>query len=286
MIKDNYSIQDSVRNFEQSFTGRQSMIWTALPGIVQSFDADAITCEVSPAIQGKRVLEDGTIELVNLPILLDCPVVFPHAGGNTLTFPIKPGDECLVIFSCRAIDQWWIGGGIQPPAETRMHDLSDGFVIPGPWSQMTKIAEVSTERVELRSDDHKALISIHPTTHEITLETTGDVMAKIDGNVTATVGGTLTAEVGGNTSIKCPKLTVDCPDSTFTGAVKIQKTLAVTGQISGMGGFAISGGSGGATATVSGSLKATGDVTASGISLTGHVHGGVQGGSSKTGGPQ
>lgn len=37
---------------------------------------------------------------------------------------------------------------------------------------------------------------------------------------------------------------------------------------------------------LNGSMNATGDVVASGISLTGHVHGGVEGGSSNTSGPQ
>ena len=51
MISENELIEDPVRQFEQNFTGRQAMIWTALPGIIQSFNADALTCEVQPAIQ-------------------------------------------------------------------------------------------------------------------------------------------------------------------------------------------------------------------------------------------
>ena len=81
MISENELIEDPVRQFEQNFTGRQAMIWTALPGIIQSFNADALTCEVQPAIQGRRVTETGSVEILNLPRLLDCPVVFPHAGG-------------------------------------------------------------------------------------------------------------------------------------------------------------------------------------------------------------
>ena len=36
MISENELIEDPVRQFEQNFTGRQAMIWTALPGIIQS----------------------------------------------------------------------------------------------------------------------------------------------------------------------------------------------------------------------------------------------------------
>lgn len=248
-------INDPQGSREAFYNGRQAMLWTALPGIVQSFDAKAMTCEVQPAIQGKAVTENGTVKVVTLPLLLDCPVVFPHAGGCSITVPIKPGDECLVIFSARAIDFWWQSGGVQPPAETRMHDLSDGFVIPGAYSQPNVISDVSTECLEIRSDDRKAFLSIHPLTHDVTLETARKVTAK--------VGETLTAEVGGNTRLKCPKLVVDCPDSSFTG------TVTVDGVITGKGGLSVSGGNG---AAVTGNLTTTGDVKAGSISLQGHVH--------------
>lgn len=272
-------VGDQNEVLDQHFTGRQAMLWTAIPGIVQSFNAEALTCEVQPAIQGKVRQEDGSIQLVNLPLLLDCPVVFPHAGGVSLTFPIKPGDECLVVFSCRAIDLWWQSGGVQPPAETRMHDLSDGFVIPGPYSQVKKISGVSTEVAELRSDDGAARLSLHPETHDVTLVTPGNVEATIEGNLTAQVGGnasatvsgSLSATAGGATTLKCPSLLIDCPATHITG------TLQVDGKITGSDGLAVSGGGG---ATVSG------DVVADGISLKSHVHGGVQGGGSDTGGPK
>ncbi|MDK4545592.1 phage baseplate assembly protein V [Kingella kingae] len=51
----------------------------------------------------------------------------------------------------------------------------------------------------------------------------------------------------------------------------IQKTLAVNGLLTYTAGMAGSGG-GGAAATISGSLKATGDITASNISLQNHTH--------------
>lgn len=281
MISTSERIQDPNLQQEKHWTGRQARVWTALPGIIASFDPVAMTCEVQPAIQGKQVLEDGTVQTVNLPLLLDCPVIFPHGGGVSLTFPIKSGDECLVVFSSRAIDFWWQLGGVQPPAEPRMHDLSDGFVIPGPWSQATKISNVSTEAVELRSDDREAWISIHPTTHEIHVETSGDLTASVRGNAIGTVDRALTATVGGSVTLTCPTLTVDCPQTTFTGAVTVQ------GLITGNGGFTVTGGGGvqaNCDITLDGSLAASGDVTASGISLSGHTHT-EQGDGAETSGP-
>ena len=181
----------------------RSELWTALPGIVQSFDASAVTAVVQPAIMGMNARADGSGKPVKLPLLLDCPVVFPRGGGCTLTFPVKAGDECLVVFSARCIDAWWQSGGIQLPMELRMHDLSDGFVMVGPMSQAKKIANISTSAVQLRSDDGVAFVEIDPGSKNIRLKTGSLVSIEapnihLTGNVTVT--GTVT-QGGGDTAM-------------------------------------------------------------------------------------
>ncbi|WP_083196083.1 MULTISPECIES: Gp138 family membrane-puncturing spike protein [Pseudomonas] len=140
----------------------RSRTWTALPGLIESFDAVAMTCTVQPAIQSRVRDKSGTQTLVDMPLLLDCPVQFPAGGGCTLTFPVKPGDECLVVFASRCIDAWWQSGGVQAPAEYRMHDRSDGFALLGFRSQPRVIGAVSTSAAQLRSDDGATFISVAP----------------------------------------------------------------------------------------------------------------------------
>jgi hypothetical protein len=130
----------------------QANIWTALPGIIQSFDTATMTCSVQPAIQARLTLPTGDQQWLNLPLLTQVPVIFPAAGGYTLTFPIALGDECLVVFSSRCIDRWWLKGGIQLQNDIRMHHLSDGFVIPGARSQPRVITGIATDATELRND--------------------------------------------------------------------------------------------------------------------------------------
>ncbi|GAB7197671.1 hypothetical protein OS31_40010 [Dickeya oryzae] len=115
-----------------------SAIRVSLPGIVQSFDPDSVTCVIQPAIRGYETDTGGNQISVPLPLLVDVPVIFPRGGGCTLTFPIQPGDECLIVFADRCIDFWWQSGGMQEPVDGRMHDLSDAFCIPGPMSQAKK----------------------------------------------------------------------------------------------------------------------------------------------------
>ncbi|ELN0131897.1 MULTISPECIES: Gp138 family membrane-puncturing spike protein [Klebsiella/Raoultella group] len=139
-----------------------SAMRVSIPGIIQLFDPDTVTAVIQPAIKGVEHDVSGAEVSVNLPLLVDVPVVFPRGGGCTLTFPVKEGDECLVIFADRCIDFWWQNGGIQEPVDGRMHDLSDAFCIVGPQSQAKKIGGISTSAVELRSDDGSVKLALNP----------------------------------------------------------------------------------------------------------------------------
>lgn len=132
---------------------------TALPGIVQEFDAATQTARVRPAI--KRVwIDEGPKDL---PDCVDVPVQFPRGGGFVLTFPVAPGDECLLVFAERAVDNWFTDGGTQEPAEVRFHDLSDGFAIMG-FSSLGRavagVAGVAGDAVELRTLDGTTVLRV------------------------------------------------------------------------------------------------------------------------------
>ena len=102
-----------------------------MPCIVQAYDREKQTVDCQPLIRERIIAETGQIQYVQYPLLINVPVVQYTFGTARLRFPIKEGDECLVIFSDLAIDNWWIEGSIQNPVEQRRHDLSDGFAIFG-----------------------------------------------------------------------------------------------------------------------------------------------------------
>ncbi|ALD79410.1 Phage-related protein [Citrobacter portucalensis] len=70
---------------QQTLDAQKLSIFTglrvAMPGIIQSFDPDTVTCTVQPAIYGQKVGEDGKATSEAIPILPDVPVVFPRGGG-------------------------------------------------------------------------------------------------------------------------------------------------------------------------------------------------------------
>jgi len=226
--------------------GLQSGLWTAMPGIIQSFSPGAITATVQLAVKGLVHAPDGSAQFVNLPLLVDVPVHFPRGGGCTLTFPVAKGDECLVVFAARCIDGWWQSGGVQAPMEPRIHDLSDGFAFVGFFSQATKISGISTASTQLRSNDGATSIDLNPTTQKVTITAPGGFY-------------------------------VNAPQSGFSGAVIVQGLLS---WLNGMSGSVVSG----VAATITGAINFFGTLTSNGhdISST-HQH--TNSGGSGLGGP-
>lgn len=214
----------------------------AMPGIIQSFDPVAVTCTVQPAIYGQKIGENGGLITEEMPILPDVPVVLPRGGGCTMTFPVKPGDECLLIFSDRCIDFWWQSGGVQEPVDPRQHDLSDAFAIIGPQSQASKISGISTSAAQFRSDDGSTYFEINPDTKKITLVAPGG-------------------------------FAVVAPESTFSEKVTISGLLTWAG---GMVGSIASG----TAAKITGAIEFIGSLKSNGKDISDqHTHSGVQTGS-------
>jgi len=144
-----------------ALSGWQNEIWTAMPGIVESYDATTQTCKINVPVQVMFKQGDNAPRAFTIPPLLDVPIIFPSGGGYTLTFPVAQNDECLVVFASRCIDAWWQNGTTGTPPYHRMHNLSDGFAILGARNQKRMLSPApSGNSLQLRSDDGAAIIEI------------------------------------------------------------------------------------------------------------------------------
>lgn len=161
-LSNNERSPDQLKIIKDAIKSELAQFWSALPCEVESYDPDAVTVKVQPLIKIPIRKPNGDIELVQMPLLLDVPVMFPCAGGFTITHPIKSGDECLVSFADRNIDLWWQSGGVQNPFDMRKHDLSDGFAFFRPQSQAKKIKNISKDDLEIRNDENTCKIQITP----------------------------------------------------------------------------------------------------------------------------
>jgi hypothetical protein len=160
----------------KALEGWEAEMWGALPGAIVSINFSSaangahqpFTCDVQPMIKGRKRNQDGTFSpWTAMPLIPDVPIQFPGGGGWSLTFPLAPGDEGLLIFCSRCIDYWHLlGAGAdgrgQPQAEFRMHDLSDAIFIPKLWSRPKIIPNVSAAAAQLRSDDGLTYVELAP----------------------------------------------------------------------------------------------------------------------------
>jgi hypothetical protein len=142
----------------------------AAPGIIQSFDEDKQTVTVQLCIR-ERINLDGMLSWETLPLLVDVPVFMPRAGGYCITLPVTAGDECLVVFGDTCMDSWWQSGGIQNQMDKRRHDLSDGYALVGIWSQPSKLADYSTDSVQIRNDAGNTTIELKDNVVNVTAAT-------------------------------------------------------------------------------------------------------------------
>ncbi len=101
-------------------------------GIIQSFDTATQTATIKLAL--KKVVSvnpDGTRTIEEYPLILKCPVMTLFGGVDFLSMPIVAGDNCIVLFNDRELDNWQATGGGTAPTSPRLHDMSDAIAIVG-----------------------------------------------------------------------------------------------------------------------------------------------------------
>lgn len=218
---------DDAETLRIALEALQSRIWTALPCVVQAFPAASglgpMLLDAQPTIAGSYLNAAGVTVVIQMPLLVDVPVMFPGGGGVSLTFPIKKGDECLVVFSARCIDAWWqlgAGSGATPgqvPPDARMHNLSDGFAFVGlrsnPRAQPSVYNVVDPLAALLSTDNGQASIAIGAdgslvrilapsiNLNGVTIDASGNMNAP--GNILSqkTVTGTVNVKNGAGTTL-------------------------------------------------------------------------------------
>jgi phage baseplate assembly protein gpV len=179
----------------------------------------------------------------------------PHyrvqAGIAAVILDPVPGD--IGVFSCTKRDSTNVSvtsNDQQIPASMRSFSPSDAIMVG------TVHTKDPTTWIHLKQDN---TIVIHaPSGVKIESDTSVEITAP-------------------QVTVNATTVTVNATESTFSGHVTV------------LGGITVSGGGGSQMTgdfTLNGSMNATDDVTASGISLNSHVHGGIQPGGSDTSTPK
>lgn len=129
---------------------------------VESFNPEKQTCTAKISYQRtfftRDLKGDEVVEYRDYPLLIDIPVVVIRGGAAGLTMPIKEGDDCLILFNDRDIDNWFNGQNTGGVASPRLHSMSDGIALVGLSSLSTKIESYEAEKVVLFNDQAKFTI--------------------------------------------------------------------------------------------------------------------------------
>lgn len=169
-----------------------SNINTSIPGTIQTFDQATQIATVTPNIRAIENKMDGTTTTVQLPDLIQVPCVFPYSTttGFALTFPIEKGDQCLLIFAQRSIDNWQEFSRVQDPAESkfpRAFSLSDAIAIPGLIPKPNAIQSWQNDGIELRNTDRSVHIKVERDNIELSKDT-ATIKLKSDGTISCETG--------------------------------------------------------------------------------------------------
>ena len=111
-----------------------SSVHTSLPGRVVKYDAGKHRATVQPSI---RMLMDNGVQ-VELPELLDVPVIFPSSQFFDLDFPLDKGDGVLLVFQEQDISSWKDGKDMSTPATASRFSLDCAIAIPGCFPSLEK----------------------------------------------------------------------------------------------------------------------------------------------------
>ena len=125
---------------EDVVSRRLDDVHTALPGVVESFDAATLCANVRLQLKERLTTETGAVVDQPYPVAVNVPVVFGGGGGFRVVFPLRAGDGVLVVFAEASIGLWQALGGEQPVGTPRRFSLADAIAIPGlnpsstPWT--------------------------------------------------------------------------------------------------------------------------------------------------------
>lgn len=199
---------------------------------------------INPVKCTARVIFDDE----NSMVTYDLPIMQRNSLGNRDYQMPDIGEDVLCLF--------------------RSDGFEDGVIIGSFYAGDVEPPETTADRRTVVFKDGTR-ICYDRASHTLTVTIAGTEIVFDQQKGSITVPDSVTVNCTTATIHASKSVTIDAPDTFFTGNITVQ------GLITGQGGFTVTGG-GGVVANcniqLNGTLTATGDVVASGISLNSHTH--------------
>jgi len=129
-----YGLVDVIKSHIQTNNTRT---YTQIPAVVDSFNEDTncvdATLLVSDSARGKNVIQAGKV--------INVPVLFPSGGSFQQGYKLVKGDNVLLNFCMRSLDNYHLTDGKQVTTmeNRRYHDISDCFAETGAFTKKNPI---------------------------------------------------------------------------------------------------------------------------------------------------
>jgi len=181
-----------------------------MPGRILEYFPETQTATVRISIERTYDTAVSSSNRIVRALLEDVPVHTPSGGGWSLTFPIRVGDTCLLMFSQYGYDHWMFSNkdsagirtdGDPMPWTRRRFSTADGFALVGFNPLPVSIQDYSAVNSEWRNEDVTQIISLKDN-GDITIDTPTKVtitapLTEIIGNLTISGTTVGTGEITG-----------------------------------------------------------------------------------------
>lgn len=197
-----------------AFQSQMNNVYTAIPCVVVSV-AGPSSVHIQPAINQK--MKDGGVK--ERPVIQSVPVSFPVSKTAGFTFPIKPGDTGIAVFSMRSIAAWKNSDGYpSTPLDYSKMDKNDAMFIPGIQTQGSAVNNPGKHIWDHSIEDAVMFNGLGANEAEVRIKPSGDILIRTRQNISVECDN---AEVVANTSasITTPDLTIDAANCLWTGNV-------------------------------------------------------------------
>lgn len=219
---------------------------TILPGRILSFNSSNNTASITVSIQEQDAAGDPVTGVITL---YNVPCLMSGGASNYATFELSEGDQGMLLVCDRDLDNFKASQGANGVCNTAcIGSLKDAIFIPGLFlPQSNGVSISSTTQINAKVGSTTFIM----TPASITMNCAGAEIIMQNGNIV----------LNGNVIIN--------------NAVTIGQDGNVSGNLTIDGGI-----------TTTQNIQSNSDVKAGSISLSGHVHGGVETGGGETSGPQ
>jgi hypothetical protein len=134
------------------------MLHTALPGRVESYDADAQTADVTPMVRRRVPTESGRRVSEAMPTVRAVPIVWPRTGDWYVHLPLAAGDTVLLVCLERDPSRWLGNGGeLCDPIDVRSHHLAHAVAIPGLYPRAAALTDTPSDALVIGHRDGATL---------------------------------------------------------------------------------------------------------------------------------